>query len=363
MRTPTRFCVLFLVFFSMNFARAATITLAPNDAHFSYMGRVALDETAASMGFPGIALSFVYTGAAPTLLFDASGPDNYFNLSCNGWAPVVIRLKAGENRIALPTGRAPASGWKIELTRRTESWMGTCKFRGLEFTDGGGLLPAPDLPARKILVIGDSITCGEYLECFPPENEHSQRSTNAARSYGMLLGRWLNAQVHLVGYGGQGIIRDWSGKEGTPLLPLIFERALPDDPASVWDHTRFSPDLILVNDGTDYDAGVPDADKLYAAFDAFVARLRAVHPKAFILLCESSFHADEIAGQPPGSRALYGRLLDRIVRHRQELGDKRVSIARAHYYPGTPADGHLVAFQHEQLALELMESIRPAMGW
>ena len=45
------------------------------------------------------------------------------------------------------------------------------------------------------MFIGDSLTCGEYAERFPPEDDATPRSTNAARSYAMLVARWLDAQV------------------------------------------------------------------------------------------------------------------------------------------------------------------------
>ena len=317
----------------------------------------------AKMGFPGVTVRFMYRGPAPTIIMSADTPNCYFNLSCNGWDPVIIRLKPGENAIPLPTGNAPASGWVVELVRRTESWMGWASFDGAVVPKGCELLPPPAWPARKLMFIGDSLTCGEYIERFPPEDDATPRSTNAARSYGMLLAKWLGAQVHLISYGGRGITRDWAGKTDTNTLPVFFPRTLPDDPASQWDHAKYSPDVIVINDGTDFDAGSPDEAKFTDAYAAFVAQVRTAHPKAFILLCESGFMSEGAGGKSRATRDQLLRTMNAVTDQRHKSGDERIRVVRCGFYPGTASDGHVVAFQNEQIALELLGPIKEVTGW
>jgi len=337
--------------------------VASNDARIAYMGRVEWDGAKARMGYPGVTIRFVYRGRAPTIKLTGDSPNCFFNLACNGWDPVVIRLKQGENEIPLPTGIAPASGWLIELVRRTESWMGTASFDGLRLPTGCELLPSPAWPARRLMFIGDSLTCGEYNERFPTEYDATPRSTNAARSYGMLLGRWLGAQVHLVSYGGRGLTRDWSGKTDVNIVPVFFPRALPDSPDSKWDHARYSPDVIVINDGTDFDAGPLDLAKFTDAYAAFVAQVRAAHAHAWILLSESGFQSDGSDGRPRTSRDNLWRTMQTVAERCRAAGDNRVRVVHTGFHPGTPNDGHLVAFQHEQIALDLLGPIREATGW
>ncbi len=342
--------------------RAAT-AVAANDLHVAFMGRTELSGGKMRLGFPGVTIRFVYRGPAPTVLLSADTANCFFNLSCNGWDPVLIHLQPGANRLALPTGTAPAGGWSVELVRRTESWMGCASFDGLVLPTGGELLPAPPGPDRRLLLIGDSITCGEYDERFPPENDDTPRSTNVARSYGMLLARWLGAQVHLVCYGGRGITRDWSGKTDTNTVPVFFERAMPDEPDSRWDHSRYTPDVVIINVGTDLDAGLPDAEKFAEAYAAFVGRVRAVHPHAYLILTESAYQSDGTDGRPRQQRDLLLRTLRTVVERRRAVGDVRIRIALTGFYPGTPTNPHLVAFQQEQLALDLLRPVREVTGW
>jgi hypothetical protein len=245
---------------------------------------------------------------------------------------VLIHLKKGENEIALPTGTAPSGGWTVDIVRRTESWMGTSSFDGVLLPAGCEMLPPPAFPTRKLMFIGDSFTCGEFNERFPPENDSTPRSTNAARSYGMLLAKWLNAQVHLVSYGGRGITREWDGHTDVNIVPVFFPRSLPDTPGSVWDHSRYQPDV-------------------------------AAYPGAYIILTESAFQSDGSDGRPRTSRDHLLQTIQEVTERRHAAGDSRVRIARTGFFPGTPTNGHLVAFQHEQIANDLIGPIREVTGW
>jgi hypothetical protein len=341
----------------------AATTVAPDDARIAYMGRVELSDHAALMGFPGITIRFAYRGPAPSIRMTGDTPECYFNLSCNGWEPVLIHLKQGENEIALPTGVAPKAGWTVELVRRTESWMGTASFDGVLLPSGCELVQATPFPSRKLMFIGDSFTCGEYNERFAPENDSTPRSTNAARSYGMLLGKWLDAQVHLVSYGGRGITRNWDGRTDVNVVPVFFPRTLPDTVGSVWDHARYQPDVVVINDGTDLDAGSQDEAKFTDAYAAFVAQVRAAYPKAYLLLTESAFQSDGSDGKSRAGRDELLRTITAVTERRHAAGDDRVRIVHTGFFPGTATNPHLVAFQHEQIANDLIGPIREVTGW
>jgi len=361
--------LVWLMVFAASFVHAtetaapAFTTIVPNDPRITYMGRTELSDIHVRMGFPGVTIRFVYRGPAPVLKMSGGSSNCFFNLACNGWNPVVIRLQQGTNEIALPTGTAPAGGWLIELVRRTESWMGTASFDGLLLPKGCELLLPPPWPERKLMFIGDSVTCGEYNERFPPENDKSPRTTNAERSYGMLVARWLNAQVHLISYGGRGITRNWNGDTNVNTLPVFFPRALPDDPASTWNHTKYLPDVIVINDGTDLDFGPMDEAKFIDAYAAFVATVRKTYPGAYILLSESPFQTDGSDGRPRTERDQLLRTIQAVVERCHRAGDTRIRVIHTGFQPGTPTDTHPVAFQQEQIAMDFLGPIREVTGW
>lgn len=335
------------------------------DPRVAIMGRVAFgDDGSAQLGYPGSVIRFVYRGAAPAVRFGASSEDCYFNLAINGWAPVVIRLNKGDNRFVLPSGEAPESGYVVEFTRRTESWQGVATFRGVDVPPGGGLLAPPPWPGRRMLFLGDSMTCGQYIDRMPPENDATARTSDAARAFGMLLGRQLGAQVHLVSYGGRGIMRDWEGKTDTGTAIQYLERALPDDANSRWDHASYQPDVVVICLGqNDLNTGLPNEGAFLKAYSDLLQRIREVYPKTGIVLAESAMQGDEPGSEDAARRAFLRAIIESLIVRRRAMGDSHVVFAPVPKMPGTAFDSHPVAFQHEQIAQALLGPIRQVTGW
>jgi len=68
-----------------------------------------------------------------------------------------------------------------------------------------------------------------YNERFRPRTT-APRSTNVARSTGLLLAKWLNAQVHVVAYGGRGLVRIGTAGAMFNTVPVFFETLAPRRP-------------------------------------------------------------------------------------------------------------------------------------
>lgn len=341
--------------------------VTPRDPMIQYMGRVAfVGDSEAKMGFPGVTIRFAYRGPAPTILLGASSAFCGYNLSVNGWEPVAIRPPEGRSELPLPCGPAPKGGWVVELVRRNENWQGVATFFGLRLPAGCELLAPPPLPKRKLMFIGDSITCGEAIDRYPPELDNTSRMANAPRSYGMILGRRLGAQVHLVSCGGRGVLRNWKGEgaDRDVTAPQFFQRALPDDPATAWDHSSYQPDAIVIALGqNDLNQGLVEESVFTAAFANFLADIRKVHPKAAVLFTESPMRSEDPATEDGKKREFQRRCLRTVIEAAHKAGDKCVAFAPLHQYAGTPTNAHPVAFQHEQIAAELIGPLCALVGW
>ena len=124
------------------------------------------------------------------------------------------------------------------------------------------------------MFIGDSITSGEATEASDiPEKPGAERS-NAAASFCFKLASRLNAQVHLVSYGGRGMIRDWQGIRNTNNVPVFYELALPDDPNVPWNARSYVPDAIGICVGTnDFSQGIPDENEFVNGYVEFLRKV------------------------------------------------------------------------------------------
>ena len=315
-------------------------------------------EGGVRMGFPGVILHLKVEASALDFRVKASSNDVYFDVSVDGSAPLRLQAKEGEG--VYPLFHAAAAGvHRIEIVRRTESWEGVCEVQGFELGAGGRLLAPDPLPARKLMFIGDSITCGSSIDVRPGEPQLGNQRSDANLSYGMELARRLHAQVALVSYGGRGVIRDWQGIRDTANAPQFYERALPDDPKSHWDPRRYVPDAIGICLGTnDFSQGIPDQNEFVNAYVEFVRKIRRDAPNAWIFLIGSPIVWDE-PGKPPRGSVLTAY----IAEVAQKLDDPRVEVAPVRHYPGHTYDAHPTAAEHQAMATELEPRFRKALGW
>ena len=209
------------------------------------------------------------------------------------------------------------------------------------------------------MFIGDSVTCGELTAYETGRDTKAKLNSNARLSYGMILARQLGAQCNLVSYGGRGIIRDWQGIRDTRNAPQFYELALPDDPAAFWDHSRYVPDAIGIQLGTnDFSQGIPDQNEFVNAYVQFIEKVRRDAPNAVIIVMDSPMvDNDESCG--PRRSALHFYLQQIVAR----VHDAKVMLASLKHYPGVPGNTHPTGEEHEAIAAELAPAFRRALGW
>lgn len=337
------------------------------DPRLLWTGRTRVDaDGGVTMGFPGVCLDAVVRGARVELDVRAGSADCFVEASIDGAEARVLRPASGVSTLVLAEG-LDGGVHRLRLMRRTESWAGILSVLALR-VPGGEVLPAAQPPARRLLFIGDSVTCGACTELMPPDWPEGHANCNAARSFGMELGRRLDAAVHLVSYGGRGLVRDWQGldheRDAVATAPVFFERALPDDPASTWDHASWTPDAVVAGLGTnDFNQGIPDERIWVAAYDRFLARIRTVHPQAWILITSSAMFGPRLDNGDAAKAAALAHYLDEAVALRQQARDRRVERVLYRYQPGCGRNGHPNAPQHQQMADDLEPVLRARLGW
>jgi lysophospholipase L1-like esterase len=313
------------------------------------------------LGFPGVTLHLRVRGHALAMGVEASSDQVYFDVLVDQRPPVVLRAHAGAGRYPLLASDTADGEHIVTIVRRSESWQGTCEITGFTTANGGELLTPPAAANRRLMFIGDSVTCGEYIEYRPddPIGDDSH-TTNARLTYAMELARRLGAECTLVSAGGRGVIRDWQGIRTTLNAPQFYELALPDDPAAAWDPAAYVPDAIGICLGTnDFSQGIPDEREFVNAYVEFLRKIRRDAPQACIFLMESPILIDGPDGGVPKRSALRGYLQEIITR----AGDPRVVFAPVSHYPGVPNNGHPVAAENRAMADALEPLFRQTLGW
>jgi lysophospholipase L1-like esterase len=337
-----------------------------SDERVAVMGRVDRSRPdQLRIGYPGVTLRVRFEGPSLAARFSATTAASRIAVLVDGGAPRVVHLASGDSEVRLAEGLGPGAH-TVDVVHRTETWQGIVTVHGFAAAPGGKLLPAEPWPARRLLLVGDSVTCGEAIDRAPDcSDAHDAGATsNGALAYGMLLGRALGAQVHLVCYGGRGLVRDWRGKSNVLTGPQLFDAALPLDGHPVpWRHADYTPDVVIVSLGTNdfnLDLGpLPEREPFVAAYVAFVRAIRAAHKDAYVLLTEGAIVNDEKDPSRPQKTVLRDYIAETVRR----AGDPRVQAVPATHYPGNDCNPHPTRAQHEAMARDLEPVVRALTGW
>jgi hypothetical protein len=339
------------------------------DPRIAIMGRVdRSDPQRWRIGYPGVTLRLLVDGPALAMRASCTTGNCRLGVTVEGGARQEIRLTQGEQSRSVFSGssRGPHT---VEIASLTEAWQGIVGIRKFE-TPHGRLLPAPSWPERRLLFIGDSVTCGEAIDRGPDcaIKRDPAGGADGQLSYGLLIARALSAQAQLVCYGGRGLIRDWRGRRDVPHAPQFFDLAVVDElprlhPGARWDHAGYRPDVVVVSLGTnDFNLALgafPDREEFVSAYVAFVRSIRAHFPAAAIILTEGAIVSDDNDQRRPQKTTLREDL-DETVRR---LQDPRVTVFPSTHYPGDACNAHPTREQHAAMAWDLEPAIRRAAGW
>jgi lysophospholipase L1-like esterase len=319
---------------------------AANDARFSWSG------TGVVARFVGSSLSVKLTGGRDyTVLID-------------GILRPKLVVASGTTKIAdnLSTG-----AHTVELYRRVqgggEGGVGASLFQGFSFGAGGMLLAPPAAPARRLEVIGDSISCGTGIEGANESCGLSADTENHYATYAAIAARQLGAELHTIAIGGKGLYCNYSDcPTSTDPVPTYFARTLREDASPAWDFARYQPDAVIVNLGTnDFNHDRPPTEAAFtSAYRSFLQRLRSSYPKAKILCSIGPMLWGD-------SLTTVRRSIANAVSSRVDGGDSDVSTfelaPQNKDQDGIGCGWHPNIKTHQKMAQALESALRAKLGW
>jgi lysophospholipase L1-like esterase len=350
-----KFYVSFIVILSSLLISSSVLadSIKATDNHITVMGRTQQNnDGSVRFAYPGVSFFMNTKAASLSMVASSNSGKAWLDIIVDDGEPKVIQI--GQQPQSYELFRFEKAGkHKVRIINRTETWQAVTTISEFELTDGK-LLAAPSLPKRKVLVLGDSVTCAEMIDRVAGEKP-DPRWNNARKSYGMLTAQAVNAQVNLVCMGGRGLVRSWNGKTDEHNLPDFYQFSVPDDkdPAP-WNHAQYDPDLIVSAIGTnDFSPGIPDRESYINTYVKLVLTLLANHKHAQIVLTDGAI----LNGEKKAA------LIDYIAETVKRVGDKRVHIATSTNYPGDKTDAHPTKEQHAAMAKDLIPQIKKVMKW
>lgn len=341
------------------------------DPRVGVMGRVAAQDGALTFGYPGVTLRVCFGGTRLWVSGSSNQGRSHLGVVYRGVMGNEVVLPREENQLLLwqaPEG-AVASEHCVDVVHLTETWIGVATLRS--FVVEGEVKAAEPFPRRKLLFIGDSVTCGEAVRR-RPECSKDESWWDAYQSYGMVTARSLDAQVQLVCFGGRGVVRDWQGKRDVLNAPEFFGLVIPEEGAPAYSTADYVPDAIVVSLGTnDFNPTLgtfPPRAEFVAKYAAFLRELTGTYPLARVWITEGAVVSDaNVEVNHGGSRGEPARQKTALRAYLQEvvtlLGNSRVQYLAAKHYPTDTCDAHPTRREHESMAKDVVEGIRRQLNW
>jgi hypothetical protein len=241
----------------------------------------------------------------------------------------------------------------VEIVRRDEgAWITPITFLGFELAQGSEVLSPPPSSGRRLLIIGDSISCGYGNEATRDEGNPPDKE-NGYLTYGAIAARKLNAEAQIIAWSGRKLFPDNTMVE-------VYPRTLAMDAEPKADLKSWIPGVVLIDLGTNdfRDAKKqPDEQGWIAAYKNFIASIRQTAPDSYVF----------VASGPMGTSANWDKWAKTVVSDLQEKGDKRIA-----YLPfatqdvngdGIGGHWHPNLKTHAKMADRLVQEIAKAVGW
>ncbi len=327
-----------------------------------YVGRVSFAKNAdmASFNYPGTTIQAAFEGTSLKMV--CRPKTGYFMAQVDGGEPFKVGFNAERDSVVTLATALPKGIHRVRLMYAIEGLFRQPEFKGFVLDKGCRLVEAPALPGRKIEFIGNSITCGYGVESIEASDPFEDETENHWMTYANIVSDSLGAQHTSVSRSGIGVYRNYDGpKEGSPEnMPWQYEYTLFNKHGEKWDFSKYQPQLVCINLGTnDLSTNNYDISLYEKNYRAFLKTVRSKYPDAKIVLLTGPMLGEKESGEQR-------KVLDRICKDVQKRGDKEVYRFDFSFQTGDLGYGaswHPSQLQHRKMASELLPFLRKLMNW
>lgn len=332
--------------------------ILPDHEKLLYSGRINdWNKQEPEMVNPCSSVAFRVTGSVIRVVIknQRSYWNNYLGYIIDGKQGKVLLPESGTTLLTLEEGLEDKEH-EVLIFKRMDSCH-IITLYGIVVSENAILGQPQERPTRRIEVYGDSVSAGEVSEaveyvgqCDP---EHNGEYSNSYYSYAWMTARKLNAEIHDIAQGGIALLdkTGWFAGPNYVGMESAFDkiRYSPELPGLMsWDFSRWTPHVVIVaigqNDShpvdymkANYDSEVSKHWRRH--YQMFIEKLRALYPKAYIVLTTTILGHDES----------WDRAIDEVC---QNMKDEKVS----HFLyskNGCGTSGHIRIPEAEKMSDEL----------
>ncbi len=133
---------------------------------------------------------------------------------------------------------------------------------------------------RRIEFIGDSITCGYGTMANSTETAYNTFQQDSSLTYAFFTAKELDAEANYICVSGKGIVSDCEGNRAMT-IPEFYNLASLNGES--WDFSGYTPDVVVINAGTNDAWGMVDYPEFIKKSSAFIKTIREKYPQAYII--------------------------------------------------------------------------------
>ena len=256
--------------------------------------------------FSGTRFSLTLTGDHASEIPDNDAQQARYAVYVNGKRTIDELLDSVMKKHDIIMSDTPVEA-DIRFIKLSECAMSTIGIRPIEYD---GVISLPPARKHKLAFIGDSITCGYGTDVADPYISFRTATEDFTKSYAFRTAELLDAEISAFCVSGWGICSGYTDND-TPhtdqLIPpyytkLGFSYQKFDDrdglaPQDIeWDFSRYVPEVIVVNLGTNdssYCKGIPERVGLFTReYTKFLHTVHKCDPAAKILCCMGIMNDD-----------------------------------------------------------------------
>ena len=265
--------------FTAALARAAVLDASAA----TWSGRTLSVPANVSFSWEGVMASFTVSGASQISVLASSRipgtATGLFHTLVDG--TLVKNWTLGNTEapanISIAVGLVPGAAHTVSVWYATDpivaSWdaLPPWSHSFHAFATDGTFGPPIQKPARRLQIIGDSITAGNQIDPVTCAADH-------IGTYGARLCQKFDADCQTLAISGKGIFVNCCDLNVT--MTTLFERTLVGFPDILWDDADFVPDGVILALGTNdqgHNSGPAWVANFTDAYAAFLTRLTHVH--------------------------------------------------------------------------------------
>ena len=344
------------------------------DKNVKYLGRTALFGDTLLLSLSGSGIEFEYTGKGLEITFvggnTAEVPNNEGNyvrigVYIDGVRTNDLALNNRELKVKVAEN-ADVKTSVIRIIKLSECAMSLMGIKSFEIADNESVKPAPALKT-KIEFIGDSITCGYGVDDPDPTHNFKTLTEDVTKGFAYKTATALQCDYSMFSTSGYGIISGYTDnpeiRHADQLIPTFYEsmglsydklEGIPSSQSIKWDYSKYVPDIIVLNLGTNDDSFCQDDAEKQAWFSSeytlFLKKIREKNPNAKII-CVLGLMGDR----------LFPAVCKGAADFRKETGDDKVytlHLPEQDPEVGYGANYHPLESEHRKAADVLVSFIK-----